>query len=321
MIKIIDHPTIMSLKIEPETCLEWVDTVLREKNDEQAGYVLPGKVTMKMSGSARQHSMMPCALTKYRIMGAKESNRFPGRVPTIDSHIILSDMDSGDLIALLDGNFITTMRTAAIAVHSAVLFGKKSFSTIGMIGLGVTAAAIMNVLNCALCGQKMTVYLYKYKNQAEEFIEKFREYKNVEFVICETYSEVIGNSAVVFSCVTATDKNFCDDAEFFQPGCTVIPVHTMGFQNCDLTFDKVYGDDTGLVSHFRYFDRFKSFGEVADVVTGKVKGRENDTERILVYNIGLGIQDLYFAYQIYQMVSDKALPEFDLRSPKEKIWL
>lgn len=76
-------------------------------------------------------------------MGAKEINRYPGRNPTMDSHIILSDMDSGDLIALLDGNFITVMRTAAVAVHSAMLFGKKGFSNIGLIGLGITAAAIL----------------------------------------------------------------------------------------------------------------------------------------------------------------------------------
>ena len=321
MVKIIDHPTIMSLQIQPKTCLEWVDTVLREKSDDKAGYILPNETTIKMSGYARQHSVKPCALTKYRIMGAKEGNRFSGRTPTIDSHIMLNDMDSGELIALLDGNFITTMRTAAIAVYSAVLFGKKCFSSIGMIGLGVTAAAIMKFLNYACCGQKMTVYLYKYKNQAEEFVERFCMYENVEFIICETYEKVIENSTVIFSCVTATDRNFCDDARSFQPGCTVIPVHTMGFQNCDLVFDKVYGDDTKAISHFRYFGRFKSFGEVADVVTGKVEGRKNNMERILVYNIGLGIYDLYFAYQIYQMVLEKALPEFDLKAPKERIWI
>lgn len=321
MIRIIDHPTIKSLKIQPETCLKWVDTVLREKNDDEAGYVLPSKVVMKIDNNARQHTAMPCILKKHRIMGAKEINRYPGRNPTMDSHIILSDMDSGDLIALLDGNFITVMRTAAVAVHSAMLFGKKGFSNIGMIGLGITAAAIVKVLSCALCDQKITLHLYKYKNQAEEFIEKFCGYKNVEFAIHETYEKVIENSEVLFSCVTATDHLFCEDIKRFQLGCVVIPVHTMGFQNCDLTFDKVFGDDTGHISHFRYFDQFKSFGEVADVVTGKIKGRENDMERILVYNIGLGIHDLYFAHQIYQMLSGEELPEFDLKAPKERIWI
>ena len=213
------------------------------------------------------------------------------------------------------------MRTAAVAVHSAMLFGKRSFSNIGMIGLGITAAAIMKFLNCAFCDQKMTLHLYKYKNHAEEFIGKFCNYKNVEFVIHETCEGVIEKSEVLFSCVTIADKNFCDDLSFFQQGCTVIPVHMKGFQNCDLTFDKVFGDDTRHISHFQYFDRFKSFGEVADVLTGKIKGRENDMERILVYNIGLGIHDLYFANQVYQMVSTKTLPEFDLKSPKERIWI
>lgn len=62
MIRIINHPTIKSLKIQPETCLKWVDTVLREKNDEEAGYVLPSKVVMKIDSNARQHTVMPCIL-------------------------------------------------------------------------------------------------------------------------------------------------------------------------------------------------------------------------------------------------------------------
>lgn len=32
-------------------------------------------------------------------------------------------------------------------------------------------------------------------------------------------------------------------------------------------------------------------------------GRENDAERILVYNIGVSIQDVTFATEIYQMLA------------------
>ena len=65
----------------------------------------------------------------------------------------------------------------------------------------------------------------------------------------------------------------------------MVPVHTRGFSNCDLFFDKVYGDDTNHICHFKYFNQFKSFSEISDVLTGKALGRENNKERIIAYNI------------------------------------
>ena len=47
------------------------------------------------------------------------------------------------------------------------------------------------------------------------------------------------------------------DENLYRKGCLVIPVHTRGFQNCDLCFDKVYADDTAHVCGFKYFNEFK----------------------------------------------------------------
>ena len=84
-----------------------------------------------------------------------------------------------------------------------------------------------------------------------------------------------------------------------------MPVHTRGFQNCDTIFDKVFGDDTDHVRDFRYFSQFRKFGEISDVLSGELPGRENDQERILSYNIGLGLHDVYFASKIEQLLNEK----------------
>lgn len=38
---------------------------------------------------------------------------------------------------------------------------------------------------------------------------------------------------------------------------------------------------------------------MTDVFTGKSPGRTFDDERILAYNIGISVQDIYFALKIY----------------------
>lgn len=99
----------------------------------------------------------------------------------------------------------------------------------------------------------------------------------------------------------------------------LIPIHTLGFQNCDIVFDKVFADDTCHVKGFKYFNEFKSFAEVSDVVNVKVIGRETDDERIIVYNIGVSIHDLYFANKIEKMVNNA--PEYNLHKSKDKFWV
>lgn len=74
---------------------------------------------------------------------------------------------------------------------------------------------------------------------------------------------------------------------------------TRGFQNCDLAFDKIFCDDIGHISNFKYFKQYKSVAVMTDVFTGENLGRTSDDERILAYNIGISVQDIYFTWQIY----------------------
>ena len=136
----------------------------------------------------------------------------------------------------------------------------------------------------------------------------------------DTPREIVKGSDVVISAVTYVDGDFCAD-EDFDEGVLVVPIHTRGFTNCDLFFDKVFADDEGHVCHFGNFKKFRSFAEVSDVINERVKGRENDRERILAYNIGLSIHDIFFASKIYEMLDGDKLKEIELEGPTEKFWI
>ena len=76
---------------------------------------------------------------------------------------------------------------------------------------------------------------------------------------------------------------------------------------------------------FKNYGKFKKICEVSDVVNGTEVGRENDDERILVYNVGISIHDIYFASKIYQLMKDngvlKGIQSIDLKEPHEKFWI
>ena len=164
------------------------------------------------------------------------------------------------------------------------------------------------------------VILKRYKDQAELFIERFKDYKNVVFDIYDSTEDLIRDSDVVFSCITSADGILCEDMDCFRPGILLIPVHTRGFQNCDSVFDKIYADDTGHVCGFRYFNSFRKFAEFSDVLDGSAEGRTDNHERIISYNIGLGLHDLIFADKIYELLKDK-MPDVPLNRETEKFWI
>lgn len=98
----------------------------------------------------------------------------------------------------------------------------------------------------------------------------------------------------------------------------MIPIHTMGFQNCDIAFDKIFADDIEHIKGFRNFNQFRNLAEVHSVIHGQVSARDSKSERILVYNIGIAIQDIYFASKVIKMLP--SLRVVKLEGPPIKMW-
>lgn len=317
--KVLSHEDILNIGVEPKDCYNWVSDILRNKKHT----ILPAKISIKPTEDIF-YNVMPSIIPRCDCAGLKVVTRYPRRVPSLDSQIMLYDYSTGKIKALLDGNFITTMRTGAVAAHSIMLLAKADFKSIGVIGLGNQARATMNMVLSLLSNRKIMLKLFKYKDQHklfEGYIKSLTHSNHLEYEFCNTYEDTIRGSDVVVSSATYLADDLCGD-ECFAKGCLVVPIHTRGFMNCDLFFDKIFADDTAHVKDFKYFNQFKMFAEVSDVVNNMAKGRENSLERIIVYNIGLSIYDLYFAEKIYQLANSTGRGrEINLNPPTDKFWM
>lgn len=168
-----------------------------------------------------------------------------------------------------------------------------------------------------LHSEDITVKLYKHHDQEIRFAERFKNYENIHFEFCDSYEDVIRDADLIISAVTHATENFAAD-DCYKEGVTVIPICTLGFQNCDLFFDKVYTDEIEQIRGFKYFNQFKAVYNVADVLQGQAPGRINSKERILVYNYGIGIHDLYFAKKFYDVIQGE---DIEYRFCKDKYFV
>ena len=137
--KVITFQDVKNLSITPKTCYEWVSETIRDK----AKYILPPKISMKPRDGVFCNVMPTIGGS---VGGIKVVTRYPEREPSLDSQIVLMNADNGEFLALMDGDFITTMRTGAVAAHSIKLLAKTGYSKLGIMGLGNTARAALMVL-------------------------------------------------------------------------------------------------------------------------------------------------------------------------------
>lgn len=292
--KHITSTDIELLGITPSQCVEWVREAFLIKSASQ----LPPKISLHPRGTDFINTM-PCILPEeYHTFGCKVVTRVKGQHPALNSEMMLFDTLTGKMTALVNTDWITAMRTGAVAALAINTFRASAAKIYAFVGLGAIGHATLDCFLATNDDAPVIVRLKRYKDHAEKTIERYSSYRNVTWEISDTMEQLVDGADAVVSCITDAEGLLVDNVDAFKQGVLVVPVHTRGFQNCDTIFDKVFADDEGHVRGFKYFNQFRHFGEISDVLSGKVNGRENDDERILSYNIGLGLHDVYFAYKI-----------------------
>lgn len=295
---IITEEDVVALGISPAKCVEWAKSSFLSKPRAD----MPPKISVHPFQDSF-YTAMPCYHPDIVRVGVKMISRVVGGIPAVKSKLMLFDAPTGEMLALIDSNWITAMRTGGVAALAAKTFASDfDRAVFGFVGLGVIGKAVLRCL-LALRKTPCDIWLLKYKDQAERFSSEFGS-PNIRFHIADSREELVANTSVLFSCVTVMREQFLS-ADAYPAGYLCVPVHTQGFQDCDLVFDRVFGDDTRQIQDWKNFSRFKEYAEFSDVLLGRAEGRRNPTERILSYNYGLGLHDLWFASKIYDLLLKK----------------
>jgi ornithine cyclodeaminase/alanine dehydrogenase-like protein (mu-crystallin family) len=103
----------------------------------------PLRVGVEPPGTDGVLLAMPCAVAEPQALGAKIVSVFrsnPGRgLPTVTSMYILSDYETGTPLAIMDGGYLTAIRTAAGSAVATRELARSDARTLGVFGTGVQA--------------------------------------------------------------------------------------------------------------------------------------------------------------------------------------
>jgi len=104
-------------------------------------------------GAGHVFQAKPAVLRDMNLAGMKWFGLVPSAQasgPSISSIIVLSDMTTGETLAVMGGNWITATRTAAMSAIAAQSLARADSESIGFVGCGVQAHSHLEALRLVL---------------------------------------------------------------------------------------------------------------------------------------------------------------------------
>ncbi|UFJ39638.1 ornithine cyclodeaminase family protein [Brevibacillus humidisoli] len=296
-----------------------VEQVWRAHGSEQV--LMPSKITLDLGEGndwppyGGSFNAMPAYIgEQIDISGIKwvcgfEGNRAKG-LPYISGTILLNDPRTGELLAVMDGSYITDYRTGAATGVAVKYLAKQDAKVVGIIGAGIQARTNLTAIAELIPVEKVHIIDIN-KEVAQQFAADMSRELNVEVVVAERNQDVAEEADILVTVTTANKPLVMK--EWVKEGALVISVGS--FQELDdqipLRADKLVVDNWEQNAHRGELVKLVEAGrltqahihaEMPDIVTHKKAGRENDKEIICACLIGMGSTDIGIAHAVYRDV-------------------
>ena len=239
---------------------------------------------------------------------------FPGNsngVPDFMPLIVLNEIETGRPVAIMDGVWISAIRTALISLVAARAMARADAGTIGFLACGAQARSHLDVFAAAFPLTNVVAFSRRLET-AEAFVAKAREKGLQGRAVSDPRAAIAGCDIVISSIPHGSAHNGQLDANWVEPGTFVSSVDLgFGWRRDSLgAFDRTVTDDreqstAGPNGVLNYDGPFA--GDIADLVSGRIAGRTNRDERNALIFSGAGLADLAAAAFIYEAARTKGI--------------
>ncbi len=250
-------------------------------------------------------------------LGLKSGGYWPGNADkgftNHQSTIFLFNPDNGKLRALVGGNYLTAVRTAAASAVSIAHLARKDSKVLGMVGAGhqstfqLRAALEQRNFEKVIGWNKDPEHLVNLQEIAEEAGLAFESVEREE--LCK-------QADVIITITSAFEPLLMKD--WIKPGTHIacMGTDTVGKQEVDadlMAVATVFTDEIaqsislGEAQHAIKSGAIKEsdITTLGDVINGEHPGRSNDDEITLFDGTGVGLQDLAVASAAARLAVEK----------------
>lgn len=267
----------------------------------------------KYNGDLR---IMPCFIKNIDEAGVKCVNVHPDNplehnLPTVMGVIELFDPQTGFPLSVMDGTWITNMRTGAAAGVGTKYLARHDSTTLGIIGAGKQAFTQLMALKEVMNIESAKVFCRTCASR-ENFAKMAKEKFGINVNAVETPQEAVKDVDVIVT-VTPANKPILK-TEWISEGTHINAMGADAPGKQEL--------ESGLLKKSRIFidcwEQARHSGEInvpvaegivtrddidakiGDVITGKNPGRLSDEDITIFDSTGLAVQDIVTAWKVYE---------------------
>lgn len=247
-------------------------------------------------------------------MGIKVLARYPNNPPgmNLGSLLVLFDATDGFPLAILDGVYITAVRTGAGGGLATRYCARPDARSIGVLGSGVLARYTLLAIK-ELMPDLETVYVYsRDRERRESYAQQMAATTGWSFVPVDTPQAAIESADIVVTATNSAEPQLF--ADWIKPGTHI---NAMGIKT-EIDPEvfrgaRVYGDSRDVaIDDGKYGIAIKAgvvtasdlAGEIGDVLIGKAPGRTSAEEITIFDSSGLAVQDIICAQYVFRQASE-----------------
>ena len=291
-----------------------LETAFREKGRGRAE--MPPKPGIHPKPDAFLHAM-PAYIPEMRSAGIKWVGGYPENqargLPYITGLLVLNDVDTGLPYAVMDCTWITAYRTAAASALSAKYLARPDSRTVGILACGVQGRTHVEAL--AGVFPVTRVFAYDIRREVQDrFVADMRARFGFEVVgVDGPKAAVVESDLVVTSGPILKHPVPSIPPGWLRPGAFASAVDFDSYWSADAIaeFDKIATDDHAQFAYYRNAGYFQTtpppYASLDELVGALKPGREREDERTLAVNLGLALEDMAVAPEVYRLARERGI--------------
>jgi alanine dehydrogenase len=272
--------------------------------------IVPERIHIDQKEHNSTALFMPVYLPNKKKKGLKLvslSNNNPAKgLPLIQALVMVIDSATGAPLAIMDGSYLTAIRTGAASGLATKILSRKNANTVAIFGAGVQGRTQLEAV-CAVREIKRALIFDIDSKQAERFSDEMSKKLSIEINKTSSLSKLKAadiictattSSKPVFSHQDIKEGVHINAVGVYKPDMHEIPEETVISSKIVVDEVKSALSEAGDILIPMYKGKFNEshiHAEIGEIVKGAKTGRQDEKEITLFKSVGNAVQDIAVA--------------------------
>lgn len=300
--------------VDMNEIIECVAVALKEFSANRT--VTPIRASLPFNNNQNTALIMPSVAEELSSVGLKvvtvaPNNKELGK-KTITGVVMLSDFNTGEPIALLEGSYLTMIRTGALSGVATKYLSREDSKKLCIIGTGEQAKGLVEAILAVRNIEEILLY-NRTEQKAHEFAKYIRNKFDKHVQVYSDPNEAVLKADIIVTTTNSSTPVFSEPLKpgvhvnavgSFRPTMQELPSHALSSaQKVVVESSEAALEETGdllVPIEEGVFKAGDIYGELGQIVNGERNGRESNEEITLFKSVGLAVVDIIVAKYFYE---------------------